>query len=160
MNETLTLSLKLNGKTRAGTIEARTSLADFLRDQCGQTGTHLGCEHGVCGACTVSMDGNTVRSCITLAAVCEGAEIQTVQGLDDDPAMRIVQQAFHECHGLQCGFCTPGMLMTVRDMLVRGAALNEAAIRQELSGNLCRCTGYGGIVRAVQLAAERYLQET
>ena len=159
MNETLTLTLSLNGRTKTGAIEARTSLADFLRDQCGQTGTHLGCEHGVCGACTISMDGDTVRSCITLAAVCEGAEIQTVQGLDDDPLMRIVQQAFHECHGLQCGFCTPGMLMTVRDMLLRGVALDEAAIRQELSGNLCRCTGYGGIVQAVKLAAERYRQE-
>ena len=159
MNETLTLTLSLNGRTKTGAIEARTSLADFLRDQCGQTGTHLGCEHGVCGACTISMDGDTVRSCITLAAVCEGAEIQTVQGLDDDPLMRIVQQAFHECHGLQCGFCTPGMLMTVRDMLFRGVALDEAAIRQELSGNLCRCTGYGGIVQAVKLAAERYRQE-
>lgn len=156
MNPIINLTLRVNGEDKTAPIEPRTSLADFLRDHCGQTGTHLGCEHGVCGACTVTANGIAVRSCITLAAVCEGLPIETVQGLDDDPIMQIIQQAFHECHGLQCGFCTPGMLMTVRDMLIRGVADNEQSIRRELNGNLCRCTGYGGIVRAVKLAAERY----
>lgn len=159
MSEMVKTAFVLNGVEQRVEAEARTSLADVLRERFGQTGTHLGCEHGVCGACTVAMDGRIVRSCTTLAAVCGGARIETVQGLDEDPVLRIVQQAFHECHGLQCGFCTPGMLMTVRDMLLRDIPLDEARIRHELSGNLCRCTGYAGIVRAVQLADERWRQQ-
>jgi carbon-monoxide dehydrogenase small subunit len=149
------MKLNVNGRDRAASVEPRTSLADFLREDCRLTGTHLGCEHGVCGACTVDLDGRTARACITLAATCDGAAVRSIEGFADDPAMAIVREAFHEAHGLQCGFCTPGMLITVRDLLLRKRDLDEAQVRVELSGNLCRCTGYAGIVRAALLAQER-----
>jgi len=157
--ETMDITLRINGEPVRARVEPRTSLADFVRERCRRTGTHLGCEHGVCGACTVEIDGAIARSCIALAACCEGAEIRTIEGFDDDPVMRIVREAFRDTHGLQCGFCTPGMLITVRDMLLRDRAGDARRIRVELSGNLCRCTGYAGIVRAVELAAQRLAQE-
>ena len=155
-----TIRLNVNGRAVSAQVEARTSLADFLREQCRLTGTHLGCEHGVCGACTVDLDGRMVRSCITLAAVCDGTEVRSIEGFGDDATMKIVRESFHEAHGLQCGFCTPGMLITVRDVLLRKSGLTEAQIRVELSGNLCRCTGYAGIVRAFRLAQERLAAQT
>ncbi len=152
MNE---ITLTLNGQKVAEQVEGRCTLADFIRDHRGLTGTHLGCEHGVCGACTVLLDGEPVRSCITFAAAADGAKLLTIEGFDDDPVMAVIRDAFSEEHGLQCGFCTPGMLITVRDMILRGVAINAADIRVALAGNICRCTGYAGIVRSVLLAAER-----
>ncbi len=149
------ITMTVNGRAISAEVEARTSLADFLREHCHLTGTHLGCEHGVCGACTIELDGNTVRSCITLAVVCDGAQVRSIEGFNHDPAMKVVQQAFHEAHGLQCGFCTPGMLISARDFLLRKRGLDEKQIRVELSGNLCRCTGYAGIVRACQIAGPK-----
>jgi carbon-monoxide dehydrogenase small subunit len=147
--------MTINGRKVSAEVEARTSLADFLREHCRLTGTHLGCEHGVCGACTIDLDGQMVRSCITLAATCDGAQVRSIEGFKDDPAMNIVRECFHEAHGLQCGFCTPGMLITARDVLLRKRNLDEKQIRIELSGNLCRCTGYAGIVRACQMAQDK-----
>ncbi len=152
MNE---ITLTLNGQKVTEQVEGRCTLADFIRDHRGLTGTHLGCEHGVCGACTVLLDGEPVRSCITFAAAADGAKLLTIEGFDDDPVMAVIRDAFSEEHGLQCGFCTPGMLITVRDMILRGVAINAADIRVALAGNMCRCTGYAGIVRSVLLAAER-----
>ncbi len=149
------INITVNGRVVSADVEARTSLADFLREHCRLTGTHLGCEHGVCGACTVELDGEIARSCITLAAACDGAEVRTIEGFDDDPAMQILRDAFREAHGLQCGFCTPGMLISARDMLRRKGRLEESELRVELAGNLCRCTGYAGIVHACRLAAEK-----
>ena len=149
------ISITLNGHAIDTEVEGRTSLADLIREQPGCTATHLACEHGVCGACTILLDERPVRSCITLAAQASGHQVRTLEGFDDDPAMTIIRQAFHEAHGLQCGYCTPGMLITVRDILKRGKACDEAEIRRELSGNICRCTGYMGIVAAVELARDR-----
>ena len=148
------VSLTVNGRPVETTVEPRLSLADFLRLELRLTATHLGCEHGVCGACTVLIDGEPARSCIALTVSLGGAEITTLEGLADDPAMQIIKQAFHDKHGLQCGFCTPGMLISTRDLLKRTPRPSESAVRDELSGNLCRCTGYQGIVRAVLKAAE------
>ena len=148
------VALNVNGRPVEATIESRDSLADFLRLDLRLTATHLGCEHGVCGACTVLIDGEPARSCIALAVSLGGAEITTLEGLADDPAMQIIKQAFHDKHGLQCGFCTPGMLISTRDLLKRTPRPSESAVRDGLSGNLCRCTGYQGIVRAVLKAAE------
>src|SRR5438105_15114202 len=131
------------------------TLADFLRDGLNLTGTHLGCEHGVCGACTVLVDDEPVRSCITLAAAAAGRRIRTIEGFAGDRAMEVIRECFSEAHGLQCGYCTPGMVITVRDMLARGRCADAAQIRAELAGNLCRCTGYAGIVKAVELARDR-----
>jgi carbon-monoxide dehydrogenase small subunit len=131
-------------------VEPRTHLADFLREQQGLTGTNLGCEHGVCGACTIEVDGAPARSCITFAAACEGAVVRTIEGFEDDPVMARLRAAFTAEHALQCGYCTPGMLVTARDIVMRLPDADEARIRKELSGNLCRCTGYMGIVRAIQ----------
>jgi aerobic carbon-monoxide dehydrogenase small subunit len=149
------ITLSLNGEKIVDRIEDRRTLADFIRNQQGLTGTHLACEHGVCGACTLMMDGKPIRSCITFAAAVDGASIQTIEGFDDDKLMAVIRQSFSEDHGLQCGFCTPGMLITVRDMILRGITRSEAEIRNALAGNLCRCTGYAGIVRAVQSAAKK-----
>lgn len=149
------VSLILNGHPLEAEVEGRLSLADLIRAQAASTGTHLACEHGVCGACTILLDGRPVRSCITLAAQSSGREVRTIEGFDDDAAMAVIREAFHEAHGLQCGFCTPGMLITVRDMLNRGKVADDAEIRLELSGNICRCTGYMGIVAAVKLARDR-----
>ena len=148
------VSLTVNGRPVETTVEPRLSLADFLRLELRLTATHLGCEHGVCGACTVLIDGEPARSCIALTVSLGGAEITTLEGLADDRAMQIIKQAFHDKHGLQCGFCTPGMLISTRDLLKRTPRPSESAVREGLSGNLCRCTGYQGIVRAVLKAAE------
>ena len=148
------VALTVNGHPVEATVESRLSLADFLRLDLRLTATHLGCEHGVCGACTVLIDGEPARSCIALAVSLGGAEITTLEGLADDPAMQVIKQAFHDKHGLQCGFCTPGMLISTRDLLKRTPRPSEGAVREGLSGNLCRCTGYQGIVRAVLKAAE------
>jgi len=145
----------VNGEKASARVEGRRSLADFLRENQGLTGTHLGCEHGVCGACTVLMDGVPVRSCITLAAAADGSEVRTIEGFDDDAVMTIIRQAFSDEHGLQCGYCTPGMLITARDMILRRAVGNAGEVRIALAGNICRCTGYAGIVRSILLAAER-----
>ena len=143
------ISLTINGTERQIDIEPRQSLVDCLRDQEMLTGTHIGCEHGVCGACTVIVDGVPVRSCITFAVACEGAEITTIEGLDDDPVTSELRTAFHEHHSLQCGYCTPGILMSVTDYLEHHPKPNEDELRDMLSGHLCRCTGYVGMVRAV-----------
>jgi carbon-monoxide dehydrogenase small subunit len=145
------LSLVVNGKAIAGAVEPRTHLADFIRENLNLTGTHLGCEHGVCGACTVLIDGVPARSCITYALSCEGAEVTTIEGLDDDEITRELRAAFTREHALQCGYCTPGMLVSARDLVVRLTDADEQQIRIAMSGNLCRCTGYVGIIRAVQM---------
>ena len=148
-----TISLTVNREPHTAIVPARTQLAELLRDHLHLTGTHLGCEHGVCGACTVLMDGKPIRSCITYAQACEGVNIVTVEGLGDDPTGRALREAFTRHHALQCGFCTPGMLITAWDIVTRIAPTGESTIRQELSGNLCRCTGYMGIVAAVREVA-------
>ncbi len=144
------IALTVNGRERQAVVEPRTSLADFLREELLLTGTHLGCEQGVCGACTVNIDGAPARSCIAYAAACDGAEIRTIEGFDDDPLMADLRRAFSAEHALQCGYCTPGMLITARDIVQRLPGADEARIRVELSGNLCRCTGYLGIVKAIR----------
>jgi carbon-monoxide dehydrogenase small subunit len=144
-----TVTLTVNGSEVTAAVEPRTSLADFLREERRLTGTHLGCEHGVCGACTVNIDGVPSRSCITYAATLDGADVRTIEGFDDDDVMEDLRQAFTENHGLQCGYCTPGMLISCRDIVTRLPDADEKRVRLELSGNLCRCTGYVGIVRAV-----------
>jgi aerobic-type carbon monoxide dehydrogenase small subunit (CoxS/CutS family) len=148
------ISLTVNGQTYTRAVEPRLLLSDFLRQSLGLTGTHVGCEHGVCGACTVLLEGRAVRSCLVFAIQCDGASITTVEGLArQDGELHPLQEAFRECHGLQCGFCTPGFLMTLVPYLTEHPAPTEAEIREALSGNLCRCTGYQNIVRAVQTAA-------
>ncbi len=149
------LSIKINGEDVTADVEPRLSLADFIRDHRRLTGTHLGCEHGVCGACTVLMNGEPVRSCITFAAVADGTEITTIEGFDEDEPMTQLRQAFHENHALQCGYCTPGMLVAARDIVTRLPDADEDRVRLELAGNLCRCTGYVGIVRAILSVLEQ-----
>jgi aerobic carbon-monoxide dehydrogenase small subunit len=151
------VSLVVNGRTLSAEIEPRTSLADFLRETQNLTGTHVGCEHGVCGACTLLIDGVPARSCITLVAACDGAEVSTIEGLEDDEIATELRDAFKREHALQCGYCTPGMLVSARDIVLRMESPSERDIRVAFSGNLCRCTGYVGIVRATQgvLAARR-----
>ncbi len=148
------ISLRVNGKPISAEVEPRLHLADFLRETLLLTGTHLGCEHGVCGACTLLVDGRPVRSCITYAVACDGAEVRTIEGFDDDEVMAALREAFSVEHGLQCGYCTPGMLVTARDLVTRLPDADERRIRVEMSGNLCRCTGYVGIVRAVRRVLE------
>ncbi len=152
-----TIQLTVNGQTVRGQAEPRTHLADFLRDHLLLTGTNIGCEHGVCGACTLWIDGAPARSCITYAVACDGADVRTIEGFADDEVMAQLREAFTAEHALQCGYCTPGMLATSRDIVLRLPDADEARVREELSGNLCRCTGYVGIVRAVMkvLAARR-----
>jgi aerobic carbon-monoxide dehydrogenase small subunit len=145
-----TITICVNGQLMSRAIDDRLSLADFLRDHCLLTGTHIGCEHGVCGACTVIMDGNPIRSCITLAAAADQADVKTVEGYQDDELMQAIRKAFNLRHALQCGFCTPGMLATAYDMLSRISDLDQSRIRAELAGNLCRCTGYQPIIRAIE----------
>lgn len=149
------LTLKINGEAVTANVEPRLSLADFIRDHRRLTGTHLGCEHGVCGACTVLMNGEPVRSCITFAVVADGTEITTIEGFDDDDPMAQLRQAFHENHALQCGYCTPGMLVAARDIVTRLPDADEDRVRLELAGNLCRCTGYVGIVKAILAVLEQ-----
>ena len=147
------ITLRINGATRTGSPEARKTLADFLRDDLDLTGTHVGCEHGVCGACTVIINGEAARSCLMLAVQTNGAEVTTVEGLASGDTLHPLQAAFHEHHALQCGFCTPGMLLTALDFLRVNPEPTEAQIREGLSAVLCRCTGYQGIVNAVAAAA-------
>jgi carbon-monoxide dehydrogenase small subunit len=148
------IALKVNGEDVRAEVDDRTTLADFLRERLNLTGTHLGCEHGVCGACTVLVDDEPVRACITLAAAMDGKAVRSVEGFEADPAMGVIRECFSKAHGLQCGFCTPGMVITARDIIARGRCENAAQIRTELAGNLCRCTGYGGIVKAIELARD------
>ena len=147
--------LTVNGQPREGRCAPRTLLVDFLRESLGLTGTHVGCEHGICGACTVLIDGEAARSCLMLAVQADGVAIVTIEGLMQDGALHPLQEAFREHHGLQCGFCTPGMLMTALDLLRVKPEPSEADIREGLSAVLCRCTGYHGIVKAVLAAAPR-----
>jgi len=149
----------VNGRAYARNVEPRMLLVDFLRHECGLTGTHVGCAHGVCGACTIVLDGVSVRSCLTFAVQAEGKEITTVEGLADGDALNALQQAFHENHALQCGYCTPGFLMSLTEFLRETPDPDEEQIRERLSGNLCRCTGYANIVRAVRMAARRLREE-
>ena len=159
MHET-EVTITVNGERRRSVVEARKTLADFLREDCALTGTHLGCEHGVCGACTILLDGMAVRSCLIFAVQAGGAEVTTIEGLAPaDGGLSAVQDAFRQEHGLQCGFCTPGFVISATAFLQDHADPSEAEIREALSGNLCRCTGYQGIVRAVTRAA-RELRET
>ena len=151
------VSLTVNGRVIAADIEPRLHLADFVRERLLLTGTHLGCEHGVCGACTLLIDGEPTRSCIALAVGCHGADVRTIEGLEDDPVTMRLRLAFSAEHGLQCGYCTPGMLVTARDIVCRLPDASDDMIRLELAGNLCRCTGYNGIVRAIRRVLDERL---
>jgi aerobic-type carbon monoxide dehydrogenase small subunit (CoxS/CutS family) len=150
-----TIRLSVNGTSYERSVEPRLLLSDFLRHELGLTGTHVGCEHGVCGACTVIVDGDSVRSCLMLAVQADGASIETVEGLGAVNRLNALQQAFQERHALQCGFCTPGMLMTITDLVRKYPLASDAEIREGLSGNLCRCTGYDHIVGAVRAVLGR-----
>ena len=150
-----TIRVTVNGEAREGTLESRVTLADFLRHELGLTGTHLGCEHGVCGACTVLVDGRTARACLMLAVQADGGDVRTVEGLAQGGKLNELQEAFWDKHGLQCGFCTPGVLMTLTELLAEKADPSEAEVREALSGHLCRCTGYHNIVAAALEAARR-----
>ena len=154
MSEKRDVTLSINGKEYSGQVEPRTLLVDFLREDLGLTGSHVGCEHGICGACTILVNGEAARSCLMLAVQADGAELMTIEGLAADDTLHPLQEAFWEHHGLQCGFCTPGMLMTAYDLLQMNAEPSEEEIRAGLSAVLCRCTGYQGIVQAVRAAAE------
>jgi carbon-monoxide dehydrogenase small subunit len=149
------VALTINGDQRQASVEPRLTLADFLRERCALTGTHLGCEHGVCGACTVLVDGEAVRSCLMFAVQADGSEVTTIEGLvGRDGGLTEVQEAFRECHGLQCGFCTPGFIVSVTAFLRDHPSPNDQEIREALSGNLCRCTGYQGILNAVRMLSK------
>jgi carbon-monoxide dehydrogenase small subunit len=148
------ITLELNGEAVSHKVNPRESLADFLRERRNLTGTHLGCEHGACGACTVTMDGVVVRSCIVLAVMADGRKIETIEGTRAIELMNVIRRHFHEKHALQCGFCTPGMLMMARDIIARYPEPSESTIRAQLSGQICRCTGYMGIVDAIKSAAK------
>ncbi len=153
MPDLVTVRLRVNGTAREGRCEPRKLLVDFLREDLGLTGTHIGCEHGICGACTIVLNGEAARSCIMLAVQADGSEILTVEGLMQNGKLHPLQEAFREHHGLQCGFCTPGMLLTALDLLKTNPSPTEAEVREGISAVLCRCTGYQGIVNAVQAAA-------
>ncbi len=152
--------LIVNGQARESRCETRKLLVDFLREDLGLTGTHVGCEHGLCGACTVLVNGEAARSCLMLAVQADGVELLTIEGLSTDGTLHPLQEAFHDHHGLQCGFCTPGMLLTALDLLQTNPRPTEVEIRQGLSAVLCRCTGYQGIVKAVEAAAIRLRSST
>ena len=148
-----TISLQINGKLVSGEVQGNTLLTDFLRQNLGLTGTHVGCDTSQCGACVIHMNGNSVKACTVLAAQADGANITTIEGLSQGEELHPVQAAFREAHGLQCGFCTPGMIMSAADLLAKNPNPSEAEIRSWLSGNFCRCTGYHNIVKAVKIAA-------
>jgi aerobic-type carbon monoxide dehydrogenase small subunit (CoxS/CutS family) len=154
VDDLVDIALTVNGKTYRGRCEPRKLLVDFIREDLGLTGTHAGCEHGICGACTILFDGQAARSCTTLAIQADGAELKTIEGLASEGRLHPLQQAFHEHHGLQCGFCTPGMLMTALDFLITVPSPTEVQIREAMSAVVCRCTGYQGIVKAVAAAAK------
>jgi aerobic carbon-monoxide dehydrogenase small subunit len=151
----LDISLTVNGERVSERVEARTSLVDFLREDLALTGSHIGCEHGVCGACTVRVNGEIVRGCLMLAAQCDGANVETIEGVADSGRIADLQTAFAERNALQCGFCTPGMLLTVEDLLTRDSVPSRETIRDHLSGNYCRCTGYQAIVDAVEAVVKQ-----
>ena len=153
MSELVPITLTVNGEPVSAQVRPRTHLADFLREQLGLTGTHLGCEHGVCGACTLRLDGAIVRGCLVLAVQADGGTVETIEGLSDSGEIADLQAAFTARNALQCGFCTPGMLMAAQDLLKHGGVPDRAAIRAHLSGNYCRCTGYQAIVDAVEATA-------
>ena len=159
MAEPVTVRLTVNGVAHEGRCEPRKLLVDFLREDLGLTGTHVGCEHGICGACTILLDGEAARSCLMLAVQAQGAAIATIEGLATEGKLHPLQEAFREHHGLQCGFCTPGMLMTALDLLRVNPSPTEAEIREGISAVLCRCTGYHGIVKAVAAAAVALRQD-
>jgi aerobic-type carbon monoxide dehydrogenase small subunit (CoxS/CutS family) len=149
MSEKISITATINGVQHTATVEPRRSLVDFLRHDLGLVGTHVGCEHGVCGACTVMLDGRTVRSCLLFAAQADGSEVTTIEGIGTDEALHPLQVAFQQHHALQCGFCTPGMLIMARDILRRHSRPSVDIVRHELSGQICRCTGYANIVKAI-----------
>ena len=155
MSTTQTVKLTVNGQEYARRVPVRLTLADFIRQELGLTGTHLGCEHGVCGACTIHFNGEAVRSCLILAVQADGANLTTVEGIAAGEALNPLQQAFQEHHALQCGFCTPGFLMTASAFLKETPNPDEAQVREAISGNLCRCTGYSAIVKAILEASRR-----
>lgn len=155
MTAKISITVSVNGENHAAEVEPRLLLADFLRENLDLTGTHVGCEHGICGACTVLMNGDSVRSCLTFAVQADGTKIETVESLGDIDALGPLQEVFREKHALQCGFCTPGMLMTATDMLRKYRLETDDDIRDGLSGNICRCTGYQNIVAAVRSAADK-----
>ena len=155
MTAKISITVSVNGENHTAEVEPRLLLADFLRENLDLTGTHVGCEHGICGACTVLMNGDSVRSCLTFAVQADGAKIETVESLGDIDALGPLQEAFRENHALQCGFCTPGMLMTATDMLRKYKLETDDDIRDGLSGNICRCTGYQNIVAAVRSAVDK-----
>lgn len=151
----ISVNMNVNGKSVTQECPANTTLVDLLREKMQLTGTHVGCDTSQCGACTVHMNGRAIKACTILAAQCEGAEITTIEGLGDADNLHPMQEAFRECHGLQCGFCTPGMIMSAVDLVNRETSLDEQVIREGLEGNICRCTGYHNIVRAVETAARK-----
>jgi aerobic carbon-monoxide dehydrogenase small subunit len=155
MADTREITISVNGLPYSRSIETRTTLVDFLRQECGLTGTHVGCEHGACGACTVLVDGLSARSCLMLGVQCHQSQVQTVEGLADDGVLNVLQQAFQDHHALQCGFCTSGILMTMTEFLLDHPNPSELEVREILSGNVCRCTGYLPIVEAVMDAAQK-----
>ncbi len=151
-----TVSMTVNGKTVSGEVEGRTLLVDFLRTGLGLTGTHVGCDTSQCGACVVHVDGKSVKACSVFALACEGADVLTIEGMaNPDGSLSVIQQAFQDHHGLQCGFCTPGMVMSAADLLATNPSPTEHEIREWLEGNICRCTGYHNIVKAIQAAASQ-----
>jgi carbon-monoxide dehydrogenase small subunit len=150
----LDIALTVNGETVTERVEPRTSLVDFLRDDLGLTGSHVGCEHGVCGACTVRVDGVIVRACLMLAVQCDGAKVETIEGLSDSGEVADLQAAFEQRNALQCGFCTPGMITAAQELLAKGGVPSRDEIREHISGNYCRCTGYHAIVDAVEAVAQ------
>jgi len=150
----LDVRLTVNGESVAETVEPRLTLVDFLRETLGLTGSHVGCEHGVCGACTVRLDGAIVRGCLTLAAQCDGAKVETIEGVSDAGDIADLQDAFRRRNALQCGFCTPAMLLTAQDLLAQGGVPSRDTIREHISGNYCRCTGYQAIVDAIESVAQ------
>jgi len=154
------VTVELNGTKVVHDVEPRETLADFVRDRCGLTATHLGCEHGACGACTVAVDGQVTRACLVLVVMCDGRSIETLEGCRNSPTMRVLRKHFHEGHGLQCGFCTPGMLIMARDILQRVPGADAGTVRRELSGQICRCTGYTGIVKAIVSAGQELARGT
>ena len=147
------ISMTVNGQQHSGLVDGRRMLSDWLREAAGYTGVHVGCEQGVCGACTIIVDGRAVRSCLMLAVQADGADVTTIEGVSPDQGLNPLQQAFHEKHGLQCGFCTPGMVMTAAALLKENPTPTEGEVREYLSGNLCRCTGYHNIVKAIMAAS-------
>jgi carbon-monoxide dehydrogenase small subunit len=155
MNEKIDITLTVNGRIHTAHVEARKTLADVIREDCGQTGTHLGCEHGVCGACTILLDGEPVRSCLMFGIQAEGREIRTVEGLADGDRLHPLQQAFTDNHALQCGYCTPGFLMLATGVLEANPDISDDDLNDALASNLCRCTGYQNIIKAVRQARDQ-----